>query len=315
MPVGQQSQEPAESRLNRPLDPRTLEGIAELICGDGQPWDRRAWQLPEFFERAGLPDVPEYYGPSRHRWTLDRLEEYHDDLELQANVLRRIADPREYRSDLAQTARATQELNRVLLGEGLRIDHLGMTPRLVSTDSSITVLMPDSLQLAVDLRELTRDDLLGELLKERWLEAGRCMDAQAFLAATIMLGSLLEGALLGVAKEYRTAAARSPRAPKQPVDRKRPERGTRPAPVEQWKLESLIEVAHSCGWIDRDVKEFSHSLQRFRNLVHPEEQQRERERPDWDTCDISRRVVAAALNDLVRWQRSQRTASASPSVE
>jgi hypothetical protein len=130
-----------------------------------------------------------------------------------------------------------------------------------------------------------------------------------------MLGSLLEGALLGVAKEYRTAAARSPRAPKQPVDRKRPERGTRPAPVEQWKLESLIEVAHSCGWIDRDVKEFSHSLQRFRNLVHPEEQQRERERPDWDTCDISRRVVAAALNDLVRWQRSQRTASASPSVE
>jgi hypothetical protein len=212
MPVGQQSQEPAGSRLNRPLDPRTLEGIAELICGDGQPWDRRAWQLPEFFERAGLPDVPEYYGPSRHRWTLDRLEEYRDDLELQANVLRRIADPREYRSDLAQTARATQELNRVLLGEGLRIDHLGMTPRLVSTDSSITVLMPDSLQLAVDLRELTRDDLLGELLKERWLEAGRCMDAQAFLAATIMLGSLLEGALLGVAKEYRTAAARSPRA-------------------------------------------------------------------------------------------------------
>jgi hypothetical protein len=315
MGVEQEPPESAESRLKRPLDPRTFEGIAELICGDGQPWDRRAWQLPGFFERAGLPDVPDYYGPSRHRWALDRLEEYRDDLEVQANILRRIADPREYRSDLAQTARATQELNQLLLGEGLRIDHLGMTPRMLSTDSSITVLMPESLQLAVDLRELTSDSLLGELLKERWLEAGRCMDAQAFLAATIILGSLLEGALLGVAKEHRATAARSPRAPREPIDRSRPERGTRPAPVEQWKLVNLIEVAHNCGWIDRDVKEFSHSLRRFRNLVHPEEQRKEQERPDWDTCDISRRVVAAALNDLVRWQQSQQTASPSYSAE
>jgi hypothetical protein len=291
--------------LDRPLDPRTLEGIAELICGDGQPWDRRAWELPEFFERAGIPDVPEFYGSSRRRWVLDLLQDYGDDLRVQVSVLLRIADPREYRSDLQQTARATQQLNQVLLGEGLRIDHLGMSPQLMSSDSSITMLMPDSLQLAIDLRALTNDHLLGELLKERWLEAGRCIESQAFLAGIIMLGSLLEGALLAVAKEHRAEAARSPLAPTERVDRKRPERGTRTVPVERWRLPGLIDVAHNCGWIDRDVQEFSQSLRRFRNLVHPQEQQKEPERPDWDTCDISRRVVAAALNDLVRWQRSR----------
>jgi hypothetical protein len=297
-------QDRAAAPLDRPLDPRTLEGVAEVICGDGQPWDRRVPELLTFFERAGHPDIPEFYGNSRRRWVLDRLDEYASDLDVQANVLLRIADPREYRSDLQQTARATQALNRVLLGEGLRVDHLGMSPRLVHSDASITTLEPDSLQLAVDLRELTGDSAFGELLRERWLEAGRCLEAQAYLAATIMLGSLLEGALLAVAKEYRADAARSRHAPKR-IDRNRPERPAPPPPVEQWRLESLINVGHDCGWIDRNVKDFSHSVRRFRNLIHPQAQQDEPERPDWDTCDISRRVVAAALNDLMRWQRTR----------
>ncbi|WP_075859723.1 hypothetical protein [Carboxydothermus pertinax] len=38
----------------KPLDEKTLEALAELICGDSTEWYRKGWELPDFFRRAGL---------------------------------------------------------------------------------------------------------------------------------------------------------------------------------------------------------------------------------------------------------------------
>ena len=60
------------------------------------------------------------------------------------------------------------------------------------------------------------------------------------------------------------------------------------------------EDGAKAGWLDLDVKKFSHALGELRNLIHPYEQMLARAFPDKDTCQISRLVVQAAANDLAR---------------
>jgi len=31
----------------------------------------------------------------------------------------------------------------------------------------------------------------------------------------------------------------------------------------------MIDVAHNVGWLGMDVRQFSHALRGFRNLIHP----------------------------------------------
>ena len=63
----------------------------------------------------------------------------------------------------------------------------------------------------------------------------------------------------------------------------------------------MIEVAHEVGWIQLDVKKFSHALRDFRNIIHPYQQLAYRTYPDMDTCNISWLVVQAACNDVADW--------------
>ena len=68
-----------------------------------------------------------------------------------------------------------------------------------------------------------------------------------------------------------------------------------------WTLNDMIEVAHEIGWIQLDVKKFSHALRDFRNIIHPYQQLAYRTYPDIDTCKISWLVVQAACNDIANW--------------
>jgi hypothetical protein len=73
----------------------------------------------------------------------------------------------------------------------------------------------------------------------------------------------------------------------------------KPKPFQEWNLNSLIDVAHDCGWIQLDVKNFSHVLRDYRNMVHPWHQRATGIVPDRDTAAICWQVVQAAVNDLV----------------
>ena len=82
----------------KPLDPKTLEALAEFICGDNEPWYRTGREIPVFFRHAGL-DCPNHDGSTRKWWTLDRLETYNRNPINITKILKRLADPREYRGD------------------------------------------------------------------------------------------------------------------------------------------------------------------------------------------------------------------------
>jgi hypothetical protein len=145
---------------------------------------------------------------------------------------------------------------------------------------------PDFLVLKIDSK-------LGQILANRWQEVQRCVDGESYLAATILMGSLLEGILLSIVCQYPKEANLSPVAPKD-------SKSGQVLKFHEWTLAQMIDVAHDLKWIDLDVKKFSHSLREFRNFIHPHQQMLQESYPDKDTCTISWYVVQAAITDLVR---------------
>jgi hypothetical protein len=105
-----------------------------------------------------------------------------------------------------------------------------------------------------------------------------------------LLGSVPEGVLHDVALQHQAEACRCRLAPR--------DRDGRPLPISKWSLVQLVDVAHSCGWIELDARRFSHELREYRNMVHPARELADMHHPDEDTVAICWNVVVAALNDL-----------------
>jgi len=152
---------------------------------------------------------------------------------------------------------------------------------------------------APDFASLLDDSTLGDILSNRWLEAQKCLDREAHLATIIMMGSLLEGVLLAVINSHPRKGNAAPSCPK---DRKT----GKPKKFADWKLREMINVAHECGWLQRDIKDFSQELRDYRNMVHPWHQRAMKFEPDEDTCDICWRVVRAAVADLAKSLKRQK---------
>lgn len=134
---------------------------------------------------------------------------------------------------------------------------------------------------------------MAEVLYLRWQEAQRCVNAEAYLAAVVMMGSILEGVLLHKLEANPAAGNQANSSPKDPQTRK-------PKPFHDWGLSTLIDVAHELRWLQGDRKRFSHALRESRNIVHPYVERLQPDRPDRGTCSICWQVVRAAVADLLR---------------
>ena len=276
------------------MDESTLDKIAGFICGDddSNPEYRSSSLITAFFSRAGLPQFV-HDGSTRQRWILERLKECNR--EQLAGVLKRLASPREYGGDRGKIKSALTQLNEILYVEGFKIKLIGMEPKFETT----TVDFSEDDELVEELKPMPAPDFMalglesgvGEILQNRWEEAQRCVDACAYLSAIIIMGSMLEGLLLGVCQRNPSVANKCPCAP-------RDMKTGKVKHFASWNLAEMIDVAHQVGWLGLDVKKFSHALRDFRNLIHPYEQMVTRMNPDSDTCSISWLVVQAAVNDL-----------------
>ena len=277
------------------MDGQTLDSIADMICGDGQdyPVYRTGSELTRFFERVGFSNFS-HDGSTRKWWTLDVLKQLTNN-NLKAVVLR-LADPREYRGNQKQVSQAIIKLNEILMVEGLKVEIQGIKPILKEIEPQFVeqVEEPELKPLPPpDFLNLKLEPGLGEILEDRWNQAQKCLNADACLAATIIMGSMLEGMLLSILQKFPKEANTCKAAPYDP-------RTGKIKYFAEWSLSEMINVAHEAGWIDLDVKKFSHALREFRNLIHPYQQMILKTFPDKDTCDISWLVVQAAANDLAK---------------
>ena len=262
-----------------------------MICED--PVYRTGPELTHFFKRVGFSNY-KHDGTTRKRWTLDVLLQLSEkDLK---EVILRLGNPKEYPDNQSLTSQAISKLNSILSIEGKILELDGIEPKL----NEITPYLDDqkdepksSPLPPPDFLNLKLEHRIGEILSNRWDEAQRCMDAKAHLAATIIMGSILEGMLLAVLREFPNDGSCRKATP-------RDKKSGKVKKFNDWSLSEMIDVAYEAGWIDLDIKKFSHSLRQFRNLIHPYEQMKENTSPDEDTNEIVWQVVQATANDLAR---------------
>lgn len=231
------------------MDEQTLDSLADMICGDGQgyPVYRTGSDLTRFFQRVGFSNF-RHDGSTRKWWTLDVLKQLSDN-NLKGVVLR-LADPREYRGNQEQVKQALSKLNEILMPEGLKVELDGVkpslraiTPQFVERDTEPDLkTLPPPAFLTLQL-----EPGLGEILSDRWEQTQRCLNTEAYLAATIIMGSLLEGMLLSVLQKFPKEANTCTVAPIDPKTGKVKH-------FAEWTLSDMINVAHEADWIDFDVK-------------------------------------------------------------
>lgn len=93
------------------------------------------------------------------------------------------------------------------------------------------------------------------------------VDASAPLAATVMMGGLLEALFVARAN---LMANKTPlfRAKATPIDSKT----KKPLALPEWTLRPYIDVAAELGWISRSGKDVAAVLRDYRNYIHPEKE-------------------------------------------
>lgn len=133
---------------------------------------------------------------------------------------------------------------------------------------------------------------LETIIQDRWLEAQRCQQSGAYLAAVIIMGSILEALLLARCSISPAVAYQAPAAPKDRTTGKTPA-------LHDWSPNSLIDVSVSQTWLKTDRGKFSHALRESRNIVHPYEHARTGANFDEATCKVCWQVLNASVEDLM----------------
>ena len=104
------------------------------------------------------------------------------------------------------------------------------------------------------------------ILEKRWTECVTCVAAGAPLAATVMIGGLLEGLLLARVNSENNKAPIF-MAAATPKDRQNKTLG-----LKDWTLQDYIGVGHELKWITVAAKDVAVVLRDYRNYIHPQKE-------------------------------------------
>jgi hypothetical protein len=274
----------------RPLDLKTIERVARLICDRDGPYERSGRELEQLLHHAGWNDPPSYDRSPRVEWLTEAIEERRDDAAAIERLICRACDPIEY-DDGATSANAVREsLNLALKPEGLVVSLVGGRPvlaQLVADDAAPAYTAPDDLETR--LPRLIEDRAMVDILLDRISQAKACEKSKAYTMALIAIGSFLEGLLYAVLTE-RDHVLRDQGFPNR--------RDNRKTSSDRAGLAHLLDAAHAKRWIHVDAASFANSVREFRNFVHPRNQHQHGFPPDEDTVMLSWATTTAIMNDL-----------------
>ncbi len=134
---------------------------------------------------------------------------------------------------------------------------------LASHKSSPSVYTTD---IAPSFSPLVSDTKMQTILVNRWQECVRCVEVGAPLAATVMMGGLLEGLLLAKVNQQtdKSLVFRAASAPK--------DKSGTPLRVNEWGLKNYMDVAHELKWISKTAKDIGEVVRDYRNYIHPQKE-------------------------------------------
>lgn len=136
--------------------------------------------------------------------------------------------------------------------------------RLIALRSSIlSSPIRTSISAVPDFGRLISDKNMRAILNRRWMETRICIENGAHLAATVMMGGLLEGLLLARVNQLKDLRPifTCKVTPK--------DHAGKSLPLKEWTLRNYIEVAHELGWIAHSAKDVGAVLRDYRNYIHP----------------------------------------------
>lgn len=116
---------------------------------------------------------------------------------------------------------------------------------------------------AIDFSRLISDRDMLAIVNRRWEETNICISAGAHLAATVMLGALLEALLLARFNRVddKSVIFKAKSAPK--------DKNGKALQIKEWTLKHYIDVAHDLNWIRQSARDIGVVLRDYRNYIHP----------------------------------------------
>jgi hypothetical protein len=288
---------------------KTLEQLRIIINGDGTVDYRKGPELVTFFNKLGFHDVYRSGNfPSRWVYTDEKLQKINGTPELDKCIKNTFAVVN-YVSRVAELDALIANFNRYLafdkwsvVRENEVITFKRLDKVVVDSGKNLTADMKEAefLKLAfnVNVDLLGLDSSVSEVIKERLKEVEACISVEAPLASILLIGSITEGILLGMATTYPKLFNQSPSAPKDKDNGK-------VQPFQNWTLNNFIDVASEIGLLKQDVKKFSHVVRDFRNYIHPYEQMSSRFYPDKQTALICFQVLKAAISQIGTFCKNQ----------
>ena len=137
---------------------------------------------------------------------------------------------------------------------------------LIKLRSSGVLVAPNIEPERPQFSVLIADPKMLDILERRWTETLACKRVSADLAATVMLGGLLEALFLARINRMpsRSPLFTSSAAPK--------DKAGNTKALKEWGLKDYLDVAKELGWIRQSAKDVGQVLRDYRNYIHPEKE-------------------------------------------
>jgi len=134
------------------------------------------------------------------------------------------------------------------------------------TKNIVTLTNADNIassEKAPDFSTLISDSEMQAILTRRWHECSTCVATDAPLAATVMMGGLLEALLLARINQLsdKSNVFTATSSPK--------DKSGKTLPLNEWTLKNYIDVAHDLDWITQTTRDLGNVLRDYRNYIHP----------------------------------------------
>lgn len=290
------------------LNTKTLEKLRIIINGDGTTDYRSGPKLVDFFNALGFNDIYGQGFPSRWAYTDERLKAINGTPELDKcikntfavfNYIGRIAELDTLLADFNQYM-AFDKWSVVRDNDTITFKKLDKVVVENGKGNPAEIKEDEFLKMTFDVNvdSIGLGSNVNEIIKLRLKEVEACIGNEASLASLILIGSIMEGMLLGTALIYPQQFNQAPSAPKEKDTGK-----VRKFP--DWTLNNFIDVASEVGLLKHDVKKFSHVVRDFRNYIHPYEQMSSRFFPDKQTALICFQVLKAAISQIGVFRKNQ----------
>lgn len=174
-----------------------------------------------------------------------------------------------YKQLLEVSARATTRARYLGALKAVKTQLRGLqTQRVIAlaAPAAVAQTATKTADSAPQFAPIISDPKMQAILGQRWRECVISVNSGAPLAATVMMGGILEGLLLAKINQPPNqapvfTAASAPR-----------DKAGKTLPLKDWTLKNNIDVAHELKWISTTAKDVGEVMRDYRNYIHPQKE-------------------------------------------